>query len=89
MTLEEIQTLDNGAKFYRANLHIHSYGTYATYDVTDTDMTVEKIIDEAIKENISIISITDHNEIGNIPNALEYGKDKNILVIPGVELSTS
>lgn len=89
MTLEEIQSLDNGAKFYRADLHIHSYGEYASYDVTDIDMSPEKIIDEAIKENISIISITDHNEIGNIPSALEYAKGKNILVIPGVELSTS
>lgn len=89
MTLEEIQSLDNGAKFYRADLHIHSFGTYASYDVTDPDMTPKKIIDEAINENISIISITDHNEIGNIPTALEYAKGKDILVIPGVELSTS
>ena len=89
MSLLEIQTLENGAKFYRADLHIHSYGTYASYDVTDTLMTPEKIIDEAIKENISIISITDHNEIGNIQAALNYAVNKNILVIPGVELSTS
>lgn len=54
MTLEEIQKLDNGAKFYRADLHIHSYGSYASYDVVDSDMTPENIIDEAIKENISI-----------------------------------
>lgn len=89
MTLEEIQILDNGARFYRADLHIHSYGSYASYDVIDVDMSPEKIIDEAIRENISIISITDHNEIGNIPAALEYAKGKNILVVPGVELSTS
>ncbi|MBB6005347.1 TrlF family AAA-like ATPase [Arcicella rosea] len=89
MTLEKIQSLDNGAKFYRADLHIHSFGTYASYDVTDMDMTPQNIIDEAIRENISIISITDHNEIGNIPSAIEYAKDKKILVIPGVELSTS
>ena len=89
MSLLEIQTLENGAKFYRADLHIHSYGNYASYDVTDSLMTPEKIIDEAIKENISIISITDHNEIGNIQAALTYAANKNILVIPGVELSTS
>ena len=89
MSIEEISKIDNGAKFYRADLHIHSFGSYASYDVTDPDMIPEKIIDEAIKENISIISITDHNEIGNIPTAIEYAKDKKILVIPGVELSTS
>lgn len=89
MSLIEIKEIDNGAKFYRADLHIHSFGKYASYDVTDTEMTPDRIIDEALKENISIISITDHNEIGNIPAALEYANGKNILVIPGVELSTS
>jgi len=89
MSLTEIKLIDNGAKFYRADLHIHSFGKYASYDVSDTDMTPERIIDEAIKENISVISITDHNEIGNIPVALDYAAGKNILVIPGVELSTS
>ena len=89
MSLSEIQAIDNGAKFYRADLHIHSYGKLASYDVFDTQMTPEKIIDEAIKENISVISITDHNEIGNIPRAIEYASGKNILVVPGVELSTS
>jgi len=89
MSLSEIQTIENGAKFYRADLHIHSFGKYASYDVKDAQMTPENIIDEAIKENISIISITDHNEIGNITKALEYASGRNILVIPGVELSTS
>lgn len=89
MSLVDIQTIDNGAKFYRADLHIHSFGSYASYDVTDNQMTPKNIIDEAIKEKISIISITDHNEIGNIPAALEYAAGKEILVVPGVELSTS
>lgn len=89
MSLADITSIDNGAKFYRADLHIHSFGKYASYDVTDTLMTSQGIIDEALKENIKVISITDHNEIGNIPAALEYAAGKDILVIPGVELSTS
>ena len=59
MSLSEIKLIDNGAKFYRADLHIHSFGEYASYDVYDTGMTPENIIDIAIKENISVISITD------------------------------
>lgn len=89
MAIIDVQSIENGAKFYRADLHIHSFGQYASYDVTDSHMTPENIIEEALKENIKIISITDHNEIGNIPAALEYAKGKDILVIPGVELSTS
>jgi hypothetical protein len=89
MSLSEIKKIENGAKFYRADLHIHSKGDLASYDVTDDEMTPRRIIDEAIKEGISIISITDHNEVGNIPEAIDYSKDKNILFIPGIELSTS
>lgn len=70
MHLTDLLAIENGTKFYRADLHIHSYGSYASYDVTDTQMTPANIIDEAIKENISVISITDHNKIGNIPEAL-------------------
>lgn len=83
MSLADITSIDNGAKFYRADLHIHSFGKYASYDVTDTLMTPQGIIDEALKESIKVISITDHNEIGNIPAALEYAAGKDILVIPG------
>jgi len=89
MSLTEIQRQENGAKFYRADLHIHSFGHMASYDVTDSLMTPQNIIDEAIKENISVISITDHNEIGNVPHAISYADGKEILVIPGIELSTS
>lgn len=89
MSLDDIEKLDNGARFYRADLHIHSFGESASYDVDDSEMVPEKIIDKAVEHGLSVISITDHNEIGNIPAALDYAKDKNILVVPGVELSTS
>jgi len=78
-----------GAKFLRADLHIHSYGEFGSYDVTDTSMTPNAIVDTAIEKNLHIISITDHNEIQNSHTAIEYAKDKNLLVIPGVEISTT
>lgn len=78
-----------GAKFLRADLHIHSYGEFGSYDVSDTSMTPIAIVDTAIEKNLSIISITDHNEIQNSHTAIEYAKGKNILVIPGVEISTT
>jgi predicted metal-dependent phosphoesterase TrpH len=54
-----------GAKFVRADLHIHSYGEYGSFDVNDTSMTPEAIVDTAIEKGLSIISITDHNKIRN------------------------
>ena len=78
-----------GAEFIRADLHIHSYGSEGSYDVTDTTMTPENIVDISIQKNLSIISITDHNEIGNVKLALLYAEGKNILIIPGIEVSTT
>jgi PHP family Zn ribbon phosphoesterase len=56
---DELCSVDNGARFYNTDLHVHSYG--ASKCVNDNLMTVENIIDEAVKNNISVISITDHN----------------------------
>lgn len=78
-----------GAKFLRADLHIHSYGEFGSFDVVDTTMTPKAIVDTAVEKNLSIISITDHNEIQNSHTAIEYAKGKNILILPGIEISTT
>ncbi|OAV76078.1 macrolide transporter ATP-binding /permease protein [Bacteroidales bacterium Barb7] len=81
--------MTNEAKFLRADLHIHSYGEFGSYDVGDHTMTPEAIVDTAIYKGLSIISITDHNEIQNSNTAINYSQGKNILVIPGIEVSTT
>ena len=88
--MEKIEKLSNGADFVRADLHIHSYGNDdGSFDVKDEQMTPQNIVDTAINNNLSIISVTDHNEINNSKLATEYSKDKNILHIPGIEVSTT
>jgi ABC-type lipoprotein export system ATPase subunit/histidinol phosphatase-like PHP family hydrolase len=80
----------NGARFHRGDLHIHSFGTGGSYDVTDQQMTPENIIAKAIEKNLSIISITDHNKIANSIAAVNLSEgNKDILVIPGIEISTT
>lgn len=81
--------MKNGAKFLRADMHIHSFGDFGSYDVTDTSMTPEAIVDTAIEKGLGIISLTDHNEIFNSRTAIKYSEGKNILVIPGIEVSTT
>lgn len=84
--IDEITKQPKGAEFFRADLHIHSFG--ASYDVTDATMTPENIVGTAAKENLRIIGITDHNSISNVEGALKYAITKNVFVVPGVELST-
>ena len=86
--LDEIVAHSNGAHFLRADLHIHSYGDQGSYDVIDATMTPEGIVDAAIRENLKIIAITDHNAVGNVRRALKHAATKDVLVLPAVELST-
>ncbi len=88
MVLTEMMSNSNGAQFRRADLHIHSFGVSGSYDVTDTTMTPEGIVDTAIREKLDVISITDHNVIGNVRQAIKHAEGKPLLVVPGVELST-
>ena len=85
--MREVST-SSGAQFIRADLHIHSFGQDGSYDVTDKEMTIENIVDEAIINNLGIISITDHNEINNCQTAIQYSENKPIVVIPGIEVNT-
>lgn len=82
--------MSQGALFYRADLHIHSYGMgMGSFDVTDTNNTPNAIVDTAIAKGLKMISITDHNEIMNSIVAVQYANGKDILVIPGIEISTT
>lgn len=85
---DEIGLWTQGAEFRRADLHIHSFGEDGSYDVKDPDMTPENIVDTALAEGLQVISVTDHNSIGNVRRAIERAKDSELLVVPGVELST-
>ena len=78
-----------GAHFHRGDLHIHSFGNGGSYDVNDEQMTPENIIAKAIEKNLSIISITDHNNIKNSQDAVRLASDTQLLVIPGIEVSTT
>ncbi|MEQ1587202.1 MAG: TrlF family AAA-like ATPase [Cyclobacteriaceae bacterium] len=78
-----------GSKFVRADLHIHSFGEFGSYDVIDHTMTPEAIVDTCLEKGLKIISVTDHNEIQNSNAAINYAKGKDILVIPGIEVTTT
>ncbi|MBW5820922.1 TrlF family AAA-like ATPase [Yersinia enterocolitica] len=78
-----------GAHFHRGDLHIHSFGDGGSYDVTDDQMTPENIIIKAIEKDLSIISITDHNKIKNSIEAVRIASETELLVIPGIEVSTT
>ncbi|GJQ22121.1 MAG: hypothetical protein HBSIN02_24760 [Bacteroidia bacterium] len=88
-TSEEINSTPNGAQFRRADLHIHSFGPKGSSDVKDNGMTPLAIVESSLKLGLSVISITDHNSIGNVEEAISHASGKPILVIPGIEVATT
>ena len=84
--LPEITGLPRGARFVRADLHIHSVA--GSHDVKDASATPEAIVSTAAKEGLKIIAIADHNEIDGVAPALTAAEAANVLVVPAVELST-
>lgn len=90
MDLSTLRSLPSGARFRRADLHIHSFGGSPEGDVLDTSMTPEAIVERAVAEGLEVIAITDHNSSGNVERALVAARRMGpILVIPAVEISTT
>lgn len=66
----------------RIDLHIHT-------NVSDGKHSFKEIIDMAVKNNVTTISITDHDNIGVYTKEnVDYAKENNINLIFGVEIST-
>ena len=64
------------------DLHIHT-------NCSDGALSPFEIIDEALKNKVSIISITDHDTIAAYTQELiDYAKEKGITLIKGIEIST-
>jgi DNA repair ATPase RecN len=51
-------------------------------------MTPTEIVNTAVREGLSIIAVSDHNEISNVQATVDVGNAANIFVVPAVELST-
>ena len=64
----------------KADLHIHS-------TFSDGELTPMEILDICNKENINVISITDHDNFEGVKKAIKENPYKNITIIPGIEFS--
>lgn len=62
------------------DLHLHSR-------FSDGFDTPSQLIDKAIELRMRAIAITDHDTIDGVREFLSYGEGKNIIVIPGMEIS--
>ena len=63
------------------DLHVHSLKS-------DGSLTPSELVDKALSLNLRAVALTDHDCTDGLPEAMEYAKDKDVEVIPGIELST-
>src|SRR5262245_33588200 len=66
----------------RADLHMHT-------TKSDGALTPEELVVKAKNVGLSIISITDHDSVNAIDDAIGIGKEHGVEVIAGCELSAA
>ncbi len=84
--LEDIEKQDNGAKFYKCDLHIHTPGSF---DFSEKTSTSQDIIRIALEKGLKLIAITDHNTSKFCEDVIETAKGTELSVLPGVEITCS
>ena len=62
------------------DLHLHS-------TASDGEDTPSELIDKSLKLGLKAIALTDHDTVDGVEEFLTYGEDKDIICIPGIELS--
>jgi hypothetical protein len=72
----------HGARFIRADLHVHSFPDDGSPAAAPKDY-----ITEARSQDISVLGITDHNSIANVRSFIEAASGQ-LLVLPGIEVTT-
>ncbi len=50
--------------------------------------TTQENINNALKNGISFLAITDHNKVESIDDAILLTKNLNVSIIPGIEITT-
>ena len=63
-----------------ADLHSHTTASDGTF-------SYKALIDEAVKSGLRALAITDHDTVSALKPAIEYGGEKGIEIVPGIEFS--
>lgn len=63
------------------DLHVHS-------NKSDGSMSPTELVDYAIEKGLAAFALTDHDTTDGLDEAIAYASDKDIEVIPGIELSS-
>lgn len=71
-------------KRFRGDFHIHT----CLSPCADLTMSPKRVVEKAVKENLDMIAICDHNSAENAGAAMAAAANKKITVLPGMEVTT-
>ena len=84
--------LSGGAEYVRVDLHSHSIADkqFKNEQWKSREEFVDNYITQLEKQNIKIVAITNHNKFDREEYCMlrEKGRERDILILPGVEIST-
>jgi len=71
-------------KWFKVDLHVHT----VLSPCGDLLMGPKNIVDRALKVGLNALAITDHNASENVLSVMKAARGTDLLIIPGMELST-
>ena len=91
--IAKARALPAGAVFHRCALQVnpHHYGTTFRGEgaAGDASTHAKAIVDKAAEIGVSVLAITDHNDVSGVPAFRSAATARGIHIFPGFELSSS
>jgi len=91
--MSRILSMPNGAKFHRCALQVNPHHYSGTFRGAPADgdaaSHAKAIVDKAVDLDISVLAITDHNDVGGVRAFRDAAAGRGVHVFPGFELSSS
>jgi energy-coupling factor transporter ATP-binding protein EcfA2 len=91
--IAKAKALPRGAEFFRCALQVNPHHYAETFrgkaGAGDAATHAKAIVDKAAAMGVSVLAITDHNNVSGVPAFRNAAEDRGIHVFPGFELSSS
>lgn len=91
--IAKARELPEGAVFHRCALQVnpHDYGgTFQGQETSgDAHQHAKALVDKAVEIGVSVLAITNHNDVSGVAAFREAAKHTNVTIFPGFELSSS
>lgn len=83
--MDRITRGSGGARYHKCDLHVHTPGSYDY----EADVSAAELLDHFEEVGLELVAVTDHDCAGMYEELREAAEDRDIEILPGVEITTS